>query len=82
MVTQLRTWYIITTEEKLDIKSHFLAPWSKTPEARGTTFLCQLDRRHVECKDCGFNITNDNKVNNFAAQMYACGLFEDKLLDD
>ena len=31
IVTQLRTWYVITTKENLAIKSHFLAPWIDTP---------------------------------------------------
>ena len=71
-----------TTKEKLAIQYHLLTPWNETPEAHGTTFFCQLYSRHVKCKYRGVNITNDNKVNNFAAQMYACGLFKAKLLDD
>ena len=44
LVTQLRTWYVITNKEKMAIKSHFLAPWSDTPEAHVATFARQLDR--------------------------------------
>ena len=80
MVTRLSTWYIITTKEKLDIKAHFLAPQSETPEVDITTFARQLDRRQVECKDNGVKITNDDKVEHFVAHMYACGPFEAKLL--
>ena len=82
MVIQLRMWYVITTKEKLAIKAHFLATWSNTPEAHVTTFARQLDRRQVECKDHGVTIANDDKVDHFAAQMYACGLFEAKFLDE
>ena len=31
VITQLRTWYVITTKEKLVINYHLLAPWSETP---------------------------------------------------
>ena len=82
MVTQLRTWYVITTKEKLDIKSNFLAPCSDTPDAHVTTFARQLDRLQVDCKDNGVTITNDDKVDHFVAQMYACGLFEAKFLEN
>ena len=44
LVTQLSTWYVITTKEKLSIKAEFLAPWSGTPEVHVTNFVCQLDR--------------------------------------
>ena len=82
MVTHLRTWYVINTKEKLAIKSHFLAPCSKNPEAHVTKFARQLDRRQVECEDHGVTITNDNKVDHFAAHIYACGLYEAKFMDD
>ena len=82
MVTQLSKWYVITTKENLAIKAYFLAPRSNTPEVHVTTFLRQLDRRQVECEDHGVTITNDDKVDHFVAQMYACGLFEAKLLDN
>ena len=82
MVTQIRTWYVITTKDNLSIKAHFLDPWSFNPYAHVTTFACQLDRRQVECKYRGVTITNNDKVDHFVAQMYACGLFEAKFLDD
>ena len=82
MFTQLSTWYVITTKEKLAIKAHFLAPWSNTLEAHVTTFARQLDMRQVECKDYVGTVTNNNKVDHFVAQMYACDLFEEKLLDN
>ena len=63
-------------------KSHFLAPWSDTPEAHVTTFARQLDRRQVECKDHGVTITNNDKIDHFVAQMYAFGLLEAKFLDN
>ena len=81
MITQLCTWYVITTKEKLSIKYHLLTPWRKTPEAHVTTFVIQLERRQVECEDHGVTITNDDKVDHFVAQMYAYGLFEAKLMD-
>ena len=82
IVTEIHTWYVITTKDKLAIKAHFLAPWSDTPDAHVTTFARQLDRHQVECKEHGVTITNDDKVDHFVAQMYACGLFEAKFLDD
>ena len=82
MVTQICTWYVITTKEKLDIKSHFLFPWSDTPEAHVTAFARQLDRRQVKCKDHGVTITNDDKVDQFVAQIYACGLSGAKFMDE
>ena len=48
MATHICTWYVITTKEKLVIKTHFLAPCSETPEANVTTFAQQLDRHQVE----------------------------------
>ena len=47
LFTHIIKWYAITTKNKLAIKSHFLAPWSDTPEAHVTTFARQLDRRQV-----------------------------------
>ena len=82
LVTHISTWYVITTNEKLAIKAHFLAPWSNTPEAYVTTFARQLDRHQVECEDHGVTVTNNEKVDHIVAQMYACGLFEAKFLDD
>ena len=81
LVTQLSTWYVITTKEILDIKAHFLAPWSNNPEAHFTTFTRQLDRQQVECEYHGVTITNDDKVDHFLVQMFACGLFQAKFLD-
>ena len=47
-----------------------------------TKFARQLYRRKVECEDHGVTITNNDKVDHFAAQMYSCGLFEAKFLYD
>ena len=82
MVTHLHMWYVINTNEKLATKSHFLAPRSDTPESHVTTCARKLDRRQVKCKDHGFTVTNDDKVDHFVAQMYACGLSKAKFLDD
>ena len=82
MVTQLQTWYFITTKDKLATKYHFLAPWSDTTKAHITTFARQLDWCQVECKYHGVTVTDNNKVDHFVAQMYSCGLFEAKFLDD
>ena len=82
IVTHLRTWYVITTKDKLANKAHFLAPRSNTPEAHVTTFARQLDMRQVKCKYHGVTITNDDKVNHLVAKMYVCGLFEAKLLEN
>ena len=78
LVTQISTWYVITTKENLDIKPHFLAPWRNTPEAHVTAFAIQLDRLQVEYEDHGVTITNNDKVDHFVAHMYACGLFKAK----
>ena len=67
MVSQLRTWYVITTKEKMAIKAHFLAPSSDTPEVQVTIFVRQLDRRQVECKDYGVTVTEDDKLDHFVA---------------
>ena len=75
LVTQLHTWYIITNKENMAIKYHFLAPWS-------ATFARQLDRCQVECEYHGVTITDNDKLDHFVAQMYACGIFESKFLDD
>ena len=82
MFTQLRTSYVITTKEKLVTKTHFLAPWSDTPQAHVTTFARQLGWRQVECKDHGVMVTDDDNVDHFVDQMYACGLFKAKFLDN
>ena len=82
MINQLQTWYIITTKEKLAIKTHCLAPWSDTTDVHFKTFVCQLDRPQVEYEYHGFTITEDDKVDYFVSQMYACDLFEAKFLDD
>ena len=75
-------WYVITTKEKLAIKSHFLTPWNDTPAAHVTTFARQLEKPQVNCKYHGVTITAYDKVDQFVAQMYVCGLFEARLLDD
>ena len=82
MVEQLQMWYVIMTKEKLTIKAHLLDPWSNTPNAHIVTFACQLDRRQVECKDHGVTVIKANKVDHFVAQVYACGLFKAKILDE
>ena len=82
MVMQLRMWHAITTKEKLSIKAHFLTPWSNTHKAQVTSFLRQLDRSQVKCEDHGVTVTDDNKLDHFMGQMYACGLFEAKFLDN
>ena len=82
MINQLSTWYVITTKDNMDIKYHFLAPWSETAKAHVTTFARQLYRRQVQCEYHGVSITNDDKVDHFVAQIYACRLFEDKFMDD
>ena len=82
MVTQLQTWYIITIKENLTINSHFLAPRIDTLDAHISTFARQPERRQVECKYHGVMVTNDDKVEYFVSQMYVCGLFEKKFLDD
>ena len=74
--------YAITIMEKLSIKAHFLTLWRDTPEANITTFSLQLDRHQVDCKDHGVTVTNENKVDHFVSQMYACGLFEAKFMED
>ena len=75
MFTQIYTWYVITTKDNLDIKALFLAPWSDTPEAHIITIVFLLYRSQVKCEDHGVTITNDNKLDNFVSQMFACGLF-------
>ena len=82
VVKQLQTWYAITTKEKLAIKSHFLEPWSETPDTHTTNFTRQLDRCQVKCKDHVVKVTKVDKVDHFVAQMYACNLFEAKCLDN
>ena len=79
MIKQIRTWCVITAKKKLSIKAHFLDPWSNTTDAHVTTFARKLDRRQVKC---GATVAEDNKVDHFMSQMYACGLFEAKLLDN
>ena len=79
---QLQTWYVITTKERIAIKTHFFEPWSDTPGAHVTTFARQLDRSQVECKDHGVTVTEADKVDHFVSQMYGCNLSEAKFLDD
>ena len=66
----------------MSIKDHFLALWIDTIEAHVTTSAHQLDRRQVEYKDHGVTVTDNDKVDHFVAQMYACCLFEAKFLDE
>ena len=82
MVEQLQTWSVIITKEKLAIKAHFLETWSNTPNTHIKTFACQMERRQVECEDHGFTVTKAYKVDHFVAQIYACDLFEAKILDN
>ena len=82
MIAHLRSWFVITNAEKIAIKAAFLAPWADTPNAHVTTFARQLDRRQIECHDHGVSITNAEKVVHFIEQMYTCGLFEARFLDD
>ena len=81
MIKQLRTWYIITTKEKISTKAHLIVLWSDTPEAQVTNFARQLDRSQVKCKYHGVTVTNYDNMDDFVAHMYACGLFKAKLMD-
>ena len=82
MVLQLRTWLVITKSEKFSIKAHFHSPWSNTTKSHITTFACQLGRRQIECSNHGVTITENNKVVHFIQEMYVCGLFEARFLDN
>ena len=82
IVEQLQTRYVITTKENISFKAHFLEPWSDTPDAHITTFFNQLYRHQVECEDYGVTVAKANKVNHFVSKMYACNLFEAKIVDD
>ena len=82
MIKQLQSWFVITNSEKIAIKATFLAPWSDTPNAHITTFARQLDHRQIECNDHGVIITDDEKVVHFIQEMYTCGLFEAKFLNN
>ena len=82
MIEQIRVWYVITTKEKLSIKAHFFAPWGDTPDAHVTTFARKLDRRQIKFEDHGVAVTEYDKLEYFVSQMYACGLFEEKFLDN
>ena len=82
MIKQLRSWFVITNSEKIAIKTAFLAPWADTPNAHVTTFTRQLNRCQIECHDHGVVITDDDEVVYFVQEMYACGLFEARFLND
>ena len=61
IIKQLQMWYIITIKKNLDIKAHFIEPWSDTPDAYITTFSRQLYRRQVGCKDHGVTVAKAKK---------------------
>ena len=82
MIFQLRTWFIITNSEKVAIKAHFHAPWSNTSNSHITTFAHQLDCCQINCSYHGFTIADDNTVVNFIQEMYVCGLFKARFLDN
>ena len=82
MLLQLRTWFVITNSEKVAIKAHFHTTWSNTPNSHITTFARQLDRRQIECSNDGVTITDNDKVVYFIQEMYVCGLFKARFLDD
>ena len=82
MIKQLRSWFVVTNSEKIAIKTAFLAPWADTPNAHVTMFARQLNRRQIECHDHGDVITDDEKVVHFVQEMYACGLFKARLVDN
>ena len=82
MIKRFRSWFVITNSEKIAIKTAFLAPWADTQNAHVTTFARQLNRRQIECHDHGVVITDDEKVVHFVQEMYACGLFEARFLEN
>ena len=82
MLLQLRTWFVITNSEKVAIKAHFHTPWSNTPNSHITTFARQLDRHQIKCSNDGVTITDNDKVVYFIQEMYVCGLFKARFLDD
>ena len=82
MIKQLQSWFVITNSERIAIKASFLVPWADTPNAHVTTFARQLNRRQIECDDHGVIITDDEKVVHFVQEMYACGLFEARFLNN
>ena len=82
MVKQLRTWYVITNKEKIDVKELFHKPWSDTPNYHITTFVRQIERQQVEYEDNLVIVTNADKVDHFVAQMFLSNIFKSKLLKD
>ena len=82
MVLQLRKWFVITNSEKFAIKAHFHSPWINTTKSNITTFARQIDRHQIECINHGVTITENDKVIHFIHDMYVCGLFEARFLDD
>lgn len=82
MLAHLRTWYKITSGQKLAIKARFQAPWNETPDAHVTTYARQLDRRQAECLELDVVITDDDKILHFVGQMIDSDVFDRKFTDD
>ena len=82
LLDHVQTWSVITNKERTDAKDHFHAPWSNSPNHHITTYDRQLDKRQQDCIKLKTAVANTNKVNYFVKDMYDCGLFESKLLEE
>ena len=82
LLDHVQTWFIITKKEKIEAKYHFHAPWSNSPDQQITTYNRQLNKRQQDCIKLKTAVANTNKVNYFVKDMYDCGLFEAKLLEE
>ena len=72
----VRTWSVITSAERIDIKAIFYAPWIDSPNQHVNTYNRQLDRRQQDCVTLKSDISNTEKVTYFLQQIYQSGLFE------
>ena len=70
------TWCTVTTLEKKQAAEQFQIKWNGTTHI--TKYARQLDKQQKLCRDIGVPAHDNQKIQIYVEQMYACEMFDDK----
>ena len=70
------TWCTVTTLEKKQAAEQFQIKWNGTTHI--TKYARQLDKHQKLCRDIGVPAHDNQKIQIYVEQMYACEMFDDK----
>ena len=74
------TWCKITTLKKGKALQKFCDPWDQVSNI--ATYERMLDKAQMKCDDMGVGATDEEKVQIYVQQMYACDVFTEKEMTD